>query len=152
MAKRHSALIPLTHDHHHALGQARQLIEAAKADAEARKATARSFLDFYREDSLLHFREEEEVLLPPLFQHLEDVPEEAIQVLVEHVRIHGMAARLKDSVAEGVPEGEQLKELGETLRAHVRLEEDRLFPLIEETLSEEELVRLAFRKRDRKAG
>lgn len=149
MTKRHTSLIPLTHDHHHALAMASRLINAAGADAETRKATAHDFLGFYRKESLLHFREEEEVLLPPLLQHVEEVPEEVARVLVDHVRIHGMAAVLEESLAQGAPDGAQLKELGKTIRAHVRLEEDRLFPLIQELVPEAELLRLVFQERER---
>ena len=41
-----------------------------------------------------------------------------------------------------------MRELGDLLVAHVRLEERQLFPLIEETVSDEALAEAAFAPRD----
>jgi iron-sulfur cluster repair protein YtfE (RIC family) len=150
MTRRHDALIPLTHDHHHALAQARTLMTAADADAGTRAQVAESFLNFYEEDTLLHFHEEEEVLFPRLVEAVDEVPSELTQVLVEHVRIHGMVARLREATAAGEPEGDQLRHLGETLRSHVRFEENKLFPLIEDAVKETDLNALTFSERRRK--
>lgn len=114
-----------------------------------RRSTTDAFLSFYEEHTLLHFHEEEEVLFPLLLSALDDPPPELVQVLVEHVRIHGMVHGLRSAAAHDVPEGAHLAELGETLRQHVRLEENRLFPLIEETVADEDLRALRFAPRDR---
>jgi hypothetical protein len=53
MTKRHQALIPLTHDHHHALVQARALIAAPDADPDTRTRVAKSFISFYGKDTLV---------------------------------------------------------------------------------------------------
>ena len=150
MAKRHHALVPLTHDHHHALAHARKLIAAGGADAGARREEAEGFLRFYDEDVLLHFHEEEEVLFPLLLGDAGDAPPELVQVLVDHVRIHGLVGRVRESLAAGDPEGAQLSTIGETLRAHVRLEENVVFPLIETTVAEAELESLTFAERNRR--
>jgi hemerythrin-like domain-containing protein len=149
MTKRSQALIPLTHDHHHALVQARALIAASDADPDTRTRVAKSFMSFYEKDTLLHFHEEEEILFPRLLEHVGEAPEVLSRVLVEHVRIHGMVAQLKDALTSAAPSGEQLKELGETLRAHVRLEENDLFPLIERAVPEADLGAVAFAERSR---
>src|SRR5919106_6176226 len=124
MRRRHDTLIPLTHDHHHALAQARALIVASDKDAPERARVADSFIRFYRQDTLPHFREEEEVLFPELLQHVEDVPAQLTRVLIEHIRMHGMVAQLQEALTTGAPDGGQLKALGETLPGHVRLEEN----------------------------
>lgn len=149
MTKRHASLIPLTHDHHHALAQARKLIASADAGSEERRDAAAIFVRFYEDDTLLHFHEEEEILFPKLLEHVEQPPPELIQVLVEHVRIHGMVARLREAVAAGSPEGDELRTLGETLRSHVRLEENKLFPILEEAVTDDELRRVSFAERPR---
>jgi hemerythrin-like domain-containing protein len=59
-------------------------------------------------------------------------------MLVEHVRIRAAAAAL----AAGSVEPEALRALGTALEQHVRLEEREVFPLIEETLTEEAAERL----------
>ena len=48
MPRRHEALIPLTHDHHHTLAQARRLQDASKLEAETeRRSIANDFVNFY---------------------------------------------------------------------------------------------------------
>jgi Hemerythrin HHE cation binding domain len=91
-------------------------------------------------------------LFPVLLDHVVEPPEELTQVLLEHVRIHGMVARLRAAVAAGAPDGYVLRELGETLRAHVRLEENKLFPLIESAVPQADLGALSLAPRDRGAG
>ena len=67
MSRRHAQLIPLTHDHHHALAHARQLRIAATADdPESLPDVVARFLDAYETELVPHFREEEELLLPLL--------------------------------------------------------------------------------------
>lgn len=149
MTRRHDALLPLTHDHHHALVQARALVQAGSGSDEERAQTTTAFLDFYEEHTLLHFHEEEEVLFPLLLEVVGEAPAELIQVLVEHVRIHGMVHGLRAAASAATPEGAHMAELGETLRRHVRLEENRLFPMIEETVPDEDLRALRFAPRDR---
>ena len=56
--KRDPSLVPLSHDHHHALVQARRLREGAEPGA--------SFLRFFSEETIRHFCEEEERLFPAL--------------------------------------------------------------------------------------
>jgi mannose-6-phosphate isomerase-like protein (cupin superfamily) len=122
--KRHRALVPLSHDHHHALVEARRLRRAA--DGEDPAATASAFLRFFAEESVRHFREEEELLFP-LVAEVEEARELVVAALLQHQRLHALAARLRRS-----PGDESVaRDLGELLEAHVRLEERELFPLIE---------------------
>src|SRR5437762_3674375 len=63
--KRHSALIPLSRDHHDGLVQAVRLRRAAAdGDASARLAAAREFVEFFRNEERVHLRDEEEELFP----------------------------------------------------------------------------------------
>ncbi len=57
-------------------------------------------------------------------------------MLVEHVDLRRRAA---DLAADPAAPPEELHELGERLHAHIRHEERVLFPLIEASLSEDEL-------------
>src|SRR5436189_4030703 len=57
--KRHSALIPLSRDHHDGLVQAVRLRRAAAdGDASARLAAAREFVEFFRNEERVHLRDE----------------------------------------------------------------------------------------------
>lgn len=130
--RRHQALVPLSHDHHHALVQARRLVRAAGSEDAA--TAAGEFVRFFRADSVRHFREEEEHLFP-LVADSEEARPLVVQALLEHQRLHALAARLEREPAEA----EVARELGTLLQAHVRLEERELFPLIER-LAEAELA------------
>jgi quercetin dioxygenase-like cupin family protein len=128
--RRHPALVPLSHDHHHALVQARRLREQGMTAAPA-------FLRFFAAETLRHFRDEEELVFPLL----EDEPDELRQVLLEHQRIRALARRLRG--------GEDVtRELGELLDGHVRLEEQQLFDLIQRLVPDALLDELVLAPRD----
>lgn len=136
--KRHEALERLSRDHHQALFQAMRL---KRADDEEAGNVLADFLDFWFGVGHLHFRAEEEVLLPAYSAYGDASRAEVVQVLVDHVEIRREAYELgglKDD-----PEPERLHRLGERLDAHVRHEERVLFPLIEEALPDDELARVA---------
>ena len=123
--KRHHALIPLSHDHQHALVEAQRLRRAAdRADGPSGAATA--FIRFFRSSSVPHFREEEEALFP-LVIDVEEARELLVQALLDHQRMLALVTALE----AGGEIRATMRALGERLEAHVRLEERALFPLIE---------------------
>jgi len=124
--KRNPALIPLSREHHHALAAARRLRRAADADV---LVEANAFLRFFSEESVRHFREEEERLFP-LVADSDEARPLVVRALLEHQQLHALAARL----ASGEPAA--AGDLGELLEAHVRFEERELFPLIERLLGD----------------
>ena len=130
--KRHPSLVPLSHDHHHALVEARRLRRAAEADAAERRAAADRFLRFFSAESIRHFREEEELVFPLLAGADGNALELLTRALLEHQRAHALAGRL----AAG-PDADVMGELGALLEGHVRLEERELFPLIEDALPDD---------------
>ena len=123
--KRLQALVPLSHDHHHALVEARRLRRAAERDDDPSGA-ATTFVRFFRTSSVPHFREEEEALFP-LVVDVEEAHALLVQALLDHQRLHALVAALE----AGRDVRSTMRELGERLEAHVRLEERQLFPLIE---------------------
>jgi quercetin dioxygenase-like cupin family protein len=128
--KRHQALIPLSHDHHHALAEARRLRLAADRDDDPSGA-ATAFVRYFRTSSVPHFREEEEALFP-LVIDVEEARALLVQALLDHQRLHALVAALE----AGRDVRATMRELGERLEAHVRLEERQLFPLIERVAAE----------------
>lgn len=130
--KRHPSLVPLSHDHHHALVEARRLHRAADGDGEEARAGAESFLRFFSQQTLRHFREEEERLFPALIDGEDAAGELLVRALLDHQRIHAQVGRLERALAAGEAEPKLMRELAELLEAHVRLEERELFPLIED--------------------
>jgi hemerythrin-like domain-containing protein len=147
--KRHPALIPLSHDHHHGLVQAVRLRRAAaNGDASARLAAATDFGEFFRNDERGHLRAEEEELFPLLLRHVPLQPAPLREARVQHVQLQGFARRLQIAVAAGSVDRETLAAAGALLDAHIRLEERQLFPLIEELVPDDELRRLGLADRD----
>ncbi len=144
--KRHPSLRPFSDDHHQGLVNARQLRKAASGEEANSAATARKFLEFWQRDTSLHFRKEEEVLLPVLARYGGDLGGHPIvQMLTQHARIRGLAMQLSDDLKQGKIREDKLRNLGEQLEAHIRLEEREVFPLIEETLPERALQEIFLR-------
>jgi hypothetical protein len=121
--KRHPALVPLSRDHHHALVIARLMRRASTRTAPE---AARAFLAHWEAAETLHFRLEEELLLPAYAAHGEPDHPAIVRTLVDHMLIRRDAAQLA-----ATPPLELLHDLGTRLADHVRFEEHELFTLIE---------------------
>jgi quercetin dioxygenase-like cupin family protein/hemerythrin-like domain-containing protein len=143
--KRHAALVPLSHDHHHALVAARRLRRGADSAEPAKEAAA--FLAFFATETVPHFREEEELLLPHVANR-EEAHELIVAALLDHQRLHALALQLSAVLRSGSPDPVVMHALGELLEAHVRREEQELFPLIERLLTGETLDGLVLREND----
>jgi hemerythrin-like domain-containing protein len=144
--KRHPSLRPFSDDHHQGLVNARRLKRAASGEEPNATNAAHDFLEFWRRDTSLHFRKEEEVLLPVLARYAGDLDERPVlQMLAQHARIRGLAMQLSDELEQDGVRQDTLRNLGEHLEAHIRLEERRVFPLVEETLPEHALQEVASR-------
>jgi quercetin dioxygenase-like cupin family protein len=137
--KRHSSLVPLSHDHHHALVEARRLRRAAGEDETTRRAAVDRFLRFFSSETIRHFREEEERLFPLLAGHEGEANALLVEALLDHQRIRALVARLERGPAA---DEDLMRELAGALDSHVRLEERRLFPLVEAAVPEEILSEL----------
>lgn len=132
--KRSEFLKPLSHDHHQSLFLSQRL---RRVEAESADEVARAYLAFWQEDGERHFREEEEILFPLYVEHggLEDSL--VGQALLEHVQTRALVGAIERDLAAGDPNAldlDRLKRLGELVHDHVRMEERRLFPAIEEAL------------------
>jgi hemerythrin-like domain-containing protein len=137
--KRHPALIPLSHDHHAELVQARRLRLASGSDvAEARIAAATQYTEAFFTETESHFRIEEERLFPLLVRHAGSSPL-LEQVLDQHDELRKLATALREEVASGDVGGDTMARLADLLETHVRREERELFPLIEQTVPDTEL-------------
>ena len=133
--KRHPALISLSHDHHHALVQARRLQRAADGPAPA--LAAGEFLRFFAEETSRHFRDEEDRLFPSVveFQSARDL---LLDALLEHQVLRAQAAQLQQRLDSDGDVSTIMRELGRLLVRHIRTEERRLFPLIDRLLGDRE--------------
>jgi iron-sulfur cluster repair protein YtfE (RIC family) len=133
--KRSPELTPLSHDHHHGLFAAMKLKRATgDTAADARDG----FLAYWHSEGRTHFAIEEDLLLPAFARHAPADHEAIVRVLVEHVDLR----RRGQDVETAAATLEDLHELGGRLQAHIRHEENILFPLIESTLPHDELAAL----------
>ncbi len=137
--KRHPALYQLSHDHHQGLILAQQL----KKDAPRYKGLPSTLdrkkdyaISFYNNELVKHFEDEEKILFPSAIKSDDEIASLVKEVISEHRKIESLINDLKknDDVV-GL-----LDELGRLLENHIRKEERKLFPKMEETLSEKELI------------
>lgn len=140
--KRHASLIPLSSHHQNALVQAKNLRSKTRtATEESRRELTETFLGFWEANGKSHFREEEDVVLPTLGRFGDAFTPEIQQMLRQHIDIRGRIDVLAEKVADRAdPSIAELRELGEILDAHVRLEEHEIFPYVERTVPEEFLA------------
>ena len=152
--KRTPELRTLSEDHHHGLVHARRLHRAQEGEeTNSAESTAKEFLDFWQKEASIHFRKEEEVLLPVVACYGGDVSQDSlVEMLAQHACIGALIMRLSDEVMGGNVRTETLREIGEQLETHIRLEERVVFPLVEGSLSEAALTELAARLEVKKAG
>lgn len=131
-AQRHPSLVPLSHDHHHALalglrcrkqalGQIRPMGAAGLAER------AKEFGEFYSRDLIGHFRAEEEVLFPWMRAHVDASAAMIDELLRQHEELRLLALRIE----AGVGLAKLIFDVGDLLERHVRKEERELFPLFE---------------------
>jgi len=143
--KRHPSLHPLSQHHHFALIQALEMRRAAEAPAEQLAAAiqkqAEKFVRFWHKTGHIHFREEEEVLLPAYSRHGRlDRDAGVMRMLADHAEIRAAVKDFEKRLAAKIAiEPEEIARVGKLLHDHVRLEENELFPRIEKTLGEENL-------------
>lgn len=125
--KRHPALVPLSHEHHHNLSFAQRLRRACLNGDEHEQAT---LLDIFRQQYAApleqHFQLEEAWLVP----HLEETMK--TRLLAEHRELRELAATTPSASLR----------LVDALIAHVRFEERELFPWLEQHLSVGQLTAL----------
>jgi quercetin dioxygenase-like cupin family protein len=150
--KRTPSLIPLSHDHHHALVAARRLRQAAKTEQIERGAAVAEFLGFFATETVAHFRLEEEVLFPTLARAGDEAGELLVRALLDHQRVRAMVAELERGRTAGSPDASVMRQLGELMAEHVRLEERQLFPLIERLIGERTLAALSLQAQRSPAG
>jgi hemerythrin-like domain-containing protein len=138
--KRHKALYPLSHEHQQALVLARNFKYPKKPLSstfeEQVKDLSRELTDAFEKLLRAHFANEERCLVP-LFEQNKLIN----QMLEEHKKLEGLYIKIADN-----PDKWDMKTMrdkinlfGELLDLHIRFEERELFPMIEQTLTEEEL-------------
>jgi hemerythrin-like domain-containing protein len=140
--KRHESLHPLSQHHHFALIQALEMRRAAEALPEKHAALVQKkgemFVRFWHKSGHVHFREEEEVLLPAYSRYKRlDQDADVMRILADHAEIRATVLDFEQQLAANIPiEPERMAHLAQLLHDHVRLEENVVFPRIEKVLGE----------------
>jgi len=121
---------------------------AAEAPAEKRAAAvaqqAEKFVRFWHKTGQVHFREEEEILLPAYARHRRlDEDADVVRLLADHAEIRAAAQDFEQRLGAKTPVGaEAMAHLAKLLHDHVRLEENEVFPRIEKVLGEQGLKKM----------
>ena len=155
--KRHAALQDLSRDHLFALRLAHRIYQAERGfhGAPTLQEAGRALVASYEEDLIWHFREEEEVLLPVLARHFPITSREEVRCMLDdHAWLRDALARMGRAGEKDVLDEDLVVAAGKRLHDHVRLEERRLFVLMQELLDDDELEEIrsgseAFRRRFR---
>ena len=139
--KRHTALIPLSHQHHDALALCVFIDRGLRDEPtveNARKLRSQASDTF---DLLIsgHFAVEESVVFPAVQPHLPD-PALIEELLSEHDSLRSKFKNLANHNDSELIAA--LKDLGAQLDRHIRTEERILFQTIQEVLDESALVTL----------
>ncbi len=141
--KRHKSLISLSHDHQHGLALALRLKYSKKplssSPEEEISMLKKELADKYEKVLRKHFSTEEKFLVPG-FEENELIK----QMLYEHRKLEGLYNKIVNGTEKWTlrQQRDKLNLFGELLDLHIRFEERELFPMIEKTLSEEELMKL----------
>ena len=141
--KRHKSLFSLSHEHQHGLAfvlklkyPKRQLSSSNEAEISELKS---ELADKYENILRKHFRKEEQYLVPGFEEN-----KLMKQMLGEHIKLEGLYNKIVSN-SEGwklEQQRDKLNLFGELLDLHIRFEERELFPMIEKSLSEEQLEEL----------
>ncbi len=136
--KRHPALIPLSHDHHHGL----LLAQLLKRNAPEYHGLPKDLIGkmnfakemFYKELEN-HFKDEEDFVFPYLKGKDVELDNLISEILSEHIILKEKILSLNDNPKLI----DQLDEIGKILNEHIRKEERVLFEKAQTILNDEEL-------------
>jgi hemerythrin-like domain-containing protein len=140
--KRSPELRDLSEAHHYGLVAARALRRAAAGEQPLEEAIA-GFLTAWRDEIRLHFRQEEEVLLPEYARAVPPDDPLILRTVTEHVALRRAVGDLEN--ASGDRRAELAARIGQALDDHIRFEERVLFPAIESALAGAPLEALGHR-------
>lgn len=142
--KRDPRLARLSWDHHHGLVMALRIerdLASPGADADVERLYA-DLLRFWSAGLLPHFRVEGECLLARLIRHVPESDEAVQRLEHDHLGMAALVATMRDA-ADPATRRDALATFGESLRAHIRWEEQVLFARVQEELTGLELDALA---------
>ena len=135
--QRDTNLVPLSHQHQHALALCVRLERAPKADAQPLREWNREIDRLFRSEVRFHFDAEERLLFPEASRFPELAPL-VNELAGEHARLRGWF----DRAGREELDGNALAEFAAMLAAHVRKEERQLFEQCQRLMSPEQMARV----------
>ena len=139
MARRHASLIPLSHQHQHALALAviiRRRFGIERGEGLWREEQVEKMQKAWEAELKGHFEVEETLLFPEMERQLGKLPLVA-ELLRDHVSVRGLVQLLKRSSEIPLLDG-----FSALLEAHVHKEERQLFAEFEKKMPPEEARKL----------
>ncbi len=130
-------LIPLSHQHQHALALCVRIDRASPVHASALEAWQTEIVQHFRTEICVHFAAEEQVLFPAARRFKELVP-----LVEELLKDHDTLRQYFTRAEAGKLSSEELSTFAQQLSAHVRKEERKLFERLQELMTSEELAEL----------
>lgn len=130
-------LIPLSHQHQHALALCVRIERAGPIPQGALVAWQSEIVQLYQAELRVHFGAEENVLFPAArrFQELNTLIDE---LLLEHFMLREGFAKAEAHAMSG----NEVSALAANLSTHIRKEERQLFERMQELMSPEEMAAL----------
>lgn len=141
--KRDEALADFSRDHLPALRQAKYLRESVTQEGDyTPEEAAEGFLEFWDDHAELHFREEEDVILPVVSRLGSITEDENIRkMLDDHAWFRDKITTLRKMLEmnDGDALESLVQEVGDRLKKHADMEEQELFEDLQDRLNEEQL-------------
>ena len=139
MSRRHDSLIPLSHQHQHALSLAviiRRRFGIEKGEAEWRDQQVENVQNSWTAELKGHFEVEEGLLFPEMERHLGRL-RLVEELRRDHLSLQGLIQLLETSSDYALLDG-----FGALLESHVHKEERELFAEFEKKMPAEEALKL----------
>lgn len=124
--KRDKNIVPLSRDHHFSLLFCWKIRQGLSKNVDLERIRG-YIVYFWQEHLQKHFEEEETLLFDQVSDPL------CLRAMEEHRRIANLVTSISDAPGS-------YKELADLIESHIRFEERQLFPMLENTLTSEELA------------
>lgn len=131
---RNKNLIPLSHQHQHALALCVRIERAALAGVPDLEPWQAEIQQIFEQEVRIHFAAEEKTLFPAA-EEFADLCELVAELREEHAKLRALFSQ----AAERALDQEGLRTFGQSLSAHIRKEERQLFEAMQQRMTAEGL-------------
>lgn len=122
-----------------------QLIRNLRDGGDGSEKTRRDLCGKIKDELEAHTSFEEEVFYPAVRKQSEDAEEQVNEAIEEHNEVEQILQQIENLDPSDDEFSELVEELEDSVAAHVRREEDEIFPIARQALDEEEGERMGQR-------